>query len=51
MRCYEDVLNNSTIPWHIVPVDQRWYRDYVMTGIVMEALEGLNMQFPPLENL
>lgn len=49
MRCYEDVLNNSTTPWHIVPVDQRWYRDYVMTEIVLEALEGLNMQYPPLE--
>ncbi len=49
MRCYEDVLNNSTIPWHVVPVDQRWYRDYLMTGIVLEALEGLNMQYPPLE--
>jgi len=49
MRCYEDVLNNSTTPWHIIPVDQRWYRDYVMTEIVLDALEGLNMQYPPLE--
>lgn len=49
MRCYEDVLNNSTVPWHVVPVDQRWYRDYVMTGIVVEALEKLNMQYPPLQ--
>ncbi|WP_367389789.1 PPK2 family polyphosphate kinase [Lewinella sp. LCG006] len=51
MRCYEDVLNNSTTPWHIVPVDQRWYRDYVMTEIVVAALEGLNMQYPPLEKV
>jgi len=49
MACYEDVLNWSKIPWHIVPVDQRWYRDYVMTDIVIEALEKLNMTYPPLE--
>jgi polyphosphate kinase 2 (PPK2 family) len=49
MRCYEDVLNNSTIPWHPIPVDQRWYRDYLMSGIIVEALEGLNMQYPPMK--
>jgi PPK2 family polyphosphate:nucleotide phosphotransferase len=49
MQCYEDVLNWSKIPWHVIPVDQRWYRDYLMTEIVIDALEGLNMQYPPLE--
>lgn len=49
MVAYEDVLNRSAIPWHIVPVDQRWYRDYVMTEILVEAFEGLNMQWPELE--
>lgn len=49
MRCYEDVLNWSRVPWHIVPVDQRWYRDYVLSEIVLDALESLNMQYPPLE--
>ncbi|MEZ4986276.1 MAG: polyphosphate kinase [Saprospiraceae bacterium] len=49
MRCYEDVLNQSAIPWHIIPVDQRWYRDYLITGIVLDTLENLNMQYPPLE--
>ncbi len=49
MRCYEDVLNWSDIPWHIVAVDQRWYRDYLMSDIVLKALEGLNMEYPPLE--
>jgi PPK2 family polyphosphate:nucleotide phosphotransferase len=49
MACYEDVLNWSSIPWHIIPVDSRWYRDYLMTGIIVEALEGLKMEYPPLE--
>jgi PPK2 family polyphosphate:nucleotide phosphotransferase len=48
MEAYEDVLNRSAIPWHIIPVDQRWYRDYLMSQIIVDALEGLNMQWPTL---
>jgi PPK2 family polyphosphate:nucleotide phosphotransferase len=46
---YEDVIDRSEIPWHIVGVVQRWYRDYVMTDIVLNSLEGLKMGWPPLE--
>lgn len=49
MNAYEDILNWSEIPWHIIPVDNRWYRDYLMTDIVLKALEGLNMQWPKLK--
>lgn len=46
---YNDVLNRSAIPWHIIPVDQRWYRDYLMTDIIVEALEGLALEWPDLD--
>ncbi|MEM8526320.1 MAG: PPK2 family polyphosphate kinase [Bacteroidota bacterium] len=49
MKCYEDVLNNSKIPWHIVPVDSRWYRDYVISKTLVEALEELDMEYPRLK--
>ncbi|MEL6143395.1 MAG: polyphosphate kinase, partial [Bacteroidota bacterium] len=49
MQAYEDVLNWSNIPWHIIPVDHRWYRDYLMTDIVLKALEGLKMEWPGLQ--
>lgn len=49
MRCYEDVLNRSEIPWIITPVDSRWYRDYIVSKTIVKALEGLNMEYPPLE--
>lgn len=48
MRCYEDVLNWSTLPWHIIPVDRRWYRDYMVAKIVVNQLEKINPQYPPL---
>lgn len=49
MRCYEDVLNRSRIPWVIVPVDKRWYRNYVIAKTIVEKLESLDMQYPHLE--
>ena len=51
MRCYEYVLNNSTIPWTITPVDVRWYRDYIVSKTIVEALERLNMEYPPLKKV
>jgi PPK2 family polyphosphate:nucleotide phosphotransferase len=46
MRCYEDAINDSTIPWHVVPVDRRWYKDYVMAQIVCETLEKIKSRLP-----
>ena len=49
-KCYEDVLNRSTIPWIIAPVDQRWYRDYFIASKIVEALESLPLVLPTLNN-
>lgn len=49
MHAYEDVINRSAVHWTIVPVDQRWYRNYFVAKKVMETLESLDLQYPPLE--
>ncbi|MEM9849624.1 MAG: polyphosphate kinase, partial [Bacteroidota bacterium] len=49
MQCYQDVLNGSTIPWHIIPVDSRWYRDYLVSKTIVEAMEALDMSYPGLD--
>ena len=48
MNAYEYAINNSSIPWHICPVDNRWYRDYFIAKVMVEQLEKLDMQMPPL---
>lgn len=35
-------------PWHVVPADQKWYRDYVMLSVLVEKLKGLKMGWPAL---
>jgi PPK2 family polyphosphate:nucleotide phosphotransferase len=47
-EAYEYAINNSNIPWHIIPADQEWYRDYVAAKIFFEALEALPLSYPPL---
>ena len=49
MRCYEYAINNSVIPWHIVPVDSRPYRDYCIAKIVEETLRKMKCKLPVLK--
>ncbi len=46
MQWYEFAINHSTIPWHIIPVDVRPYRDYLIARIVCEKLEEMNPKLP-----
>ena len=48
-RAYEDALTKCSTayaPWHIVPANQKWYRNYVVSSIVADALKRLKMKFP-----
>jgi PPK2 family polyphosphate:nucleotide phosphotransferase len=47
---YEYCLNESTIPWTILPCDQEWYRNYIAAKTVCEKLESLKMKLPPLNS-
>lgn len=50
MACYEDVLNRSSIPWVVVPADQRWYRDYFVAKRVLETLESMDLKLPKINS-
>ena len=54
-RAYEDELNRCSTPWapwHIVPANHKWYRDYVIAQTVADALEKLDLKWPkPREDL
>ena len=46
MAAYEWAIHHSTTPWHICPVDNRWYRDHFIAKTMVEALEKLEMKLP-----
>lgn len=39
----------NQIPWHIVPSDQNWYKEYFVAKTIVEALEALDLQYPKKE--
>ena len=46
---YEDAINecnSSRAPWHIVPANHKWYRNYIVAQTVVNALEKLKLQWP-----
>ncbi len=52
---YEDMLNatsHTSAPWHLVPADRKWYRDFVVATATRNALRELKMKWPkPREDL
>jgi len=52
MAAYEDAINRCSTPWApwtIVPANRKWYRNLVVSQALVNALEGLGMQYPPPE--
>ena len=49
MHCYEDLLNRCTTPWHIIPMDERWYGQYIIVKQLVKTLKELKMEFPETE--
>ena len=35
-------------PWHVIPANHHWYRDALVAGILLRALEGLKLAYPKL---
>jgi PPK2 family polyphosphate:nucleotide phosphotransferase len=47
MKMYEDVFQNCNhLPWTIVPADQNWYKEYIITKTITDALQELSMHYP-----
>jgi PPK2 family polyphosphate:nucleotide phosphotransferase len=50
---YEDALNKCSpacAPWHLVPANRKWFRDYIVARTVVNALEDLKLKWPPAKD-
>ncbi len=36
-------------PWHVIPSDKKWYRNLVISELLLSTLKGLDPQFPVAE--
>ena len=54
-EAFEDALAETSTkdaPWYVIPADRKWYRNVVISEILIQTLQGLDMSYPPApENL
>lgn len=49
MRAYEDALTATSTefaPWYIIPANHKWYRNLLVSQILVECLKDLKMEYP-----
>jgi polyphosphate kinase 2 (PPK2 family) len=52
MQAYEDVLSKTSrqwAPWYIIPANRKWYRNFLISNIIIDTLKGLDMKYPAAE--
>ncbi len=38
--------NTDVAPWHVIPADRKWFRNLAVGGLLLDALRGLDLQWP-----
>ena len=38
--------NTEAAPWHLVPADRKWYRNWAVATLLHETLEGMDLTWP-----
>jgi PPK2 family polyphosphate:nucleotide phosphotransferase len=49
---YGETVGRTSIdeaPWHLVPADHKWYRNWAIATLLVEALERLDQRYPGLD--
>lgn len=52
MEAYQDALthcNTEYAPWVVVPANKKWYRDLLITRVIVETLESMGLAYPAPE--
>ncbi len=49
IKAYQDALSETSTewaPWHLIPSDHKWYRDLVVSRIIVKTMDKLNLHYP-----
>ena len=52
-KAFADMLGKTSTdyaPWYVIPADRKWFRNLLISRIVVDALDGLDMAYPPPED-
>ncbi|MGW4635184.1 polyphosphate kinase 2 family protein [Nocardia sp. NPDC004415] len=51
-KAYQDLLartNTDYAPWYVLPADHKWYARLAVTELLIDALTGLDLDWPPAD--
>jgi PPK2 family polyphosphate:nucleotide phosphotransferase len=51
-KAYEEMIANTSseeAPWYVVPADNKWFTRLVVSTVVTETLEGLDLAYPKVD--
>jgi PPK2 family polyphosphate:nucleotide phosphotransferase len=49
MEAYEDMISATSTdhaPWYVIPADRKWFMRMAVADAIVEALEGLKLEYP-----
>jgi polyphosphate kinase 2 (PPK2 family) len=49
---FEEAINETSAtraPWHVVPANEKWYRNLVVARAIADTLEAMDPQYPDPE--
>jgi polyphosphate kinase 2 (PPK2 family) len=49
---YEDMIRNTAskhAPWYVVPADHKWFTRLVVSAVIVETLESLDLNYPKVD--
>jgi PPK2 family polyphosphate:nucleotide phosphotransferase len=51
IKVYEDIFEkcSDAAPWHIIPSDKNWYKDYSILKLVLEKLKEFKIEYPDIK--
>ena len=52
VEAYQDALErcaSENAPWHVVPADRKWYRNWAVTQLLIEHFEAMALRWPEPE--
>ncbi len=51
-KAYEEMISNTATehaPWYVVPADNKWFTRLVVSTVVVDTLESLDLAYPKVE--
>ena len=52
-KAYEDMIANTAsehAPWYVVPADNKWFTRLVVSAVILETLESLELCYPKVDD-